>query len=532
MEAGLPADSQTVEPVTYTVVPASPPWHSSVRWWICGLLFFATTINYLDRQTLAVMKPHLETILHWTEADFGWMNFAFTLAYAIGFVLAGRFIDYVGIRRGFAIAVVVWSLAAMAHALVPYASAAFTAGTVFAGTAVWFAIARFFLGIGESANFPASIKAVARWFPQRERAVAVGIFNAGSNVGIILALPAVWLAIKWHWQAVFIISGVLGLIWLVFWLWLYREPEEHPTLTAQERAFIEQDRPPAAPATARRVHWTELLRRRQVWPFLLGKFLTDPVWWFYLFWLSSYLKDVRKLTPSAVAWWLIIPYLAADVGSIGGGWISGRLIKKGWNVAPARYVAMGICAACMPCAIIAVLTDQFWLALTCISLATAGHQGWSANLFTTASDMFPTSLTGSVVGLGGTSGAIGGMFMALIVGLTLEWTGKNYLYIFFWAGTMHPLSLLLYFLIVRNRFDKVDDTPADRASRPVLIGAGLAAALAGLIGIIMTTSNWNYMVKVTKVSGAAGGVTAAVGVTLIGLLLLYAGLPKRHVAQT
>jgi len=270
-----------------------------------------------------------------------------------------------------------------------------------------------------------------------------------------------------------------------------------------------------------------LLRRKQVWPFLLGKFLTDPVWWFYLFWLASYLKDVRKLTPEAVAWWLMVPYIAADFGSIFGGWISGSLIKKGWNVASARYVAMGICAACMPGAIIAVMTNQFWLALALISLATAGHQGWSANLFTTASDLFPSSLTGSVVGLGGTAGAIGGMLMTLLVGLTLEWTGKNYLYIFIVFGCMHPLSLLLYFLILGKRFEKTDDRPADPSARPALILAGLLAAILGASVATAALVHWQYMVKVAKVAGAAGGVTAAAFVTLVGLLLLYAGLPKR-----
>ena len=498
----------------YATVPSPLPWYQSYRWWICGLLFLATSINYLDRQALAMLKPLLATELQWTEADYGWMNFAFTAAYAIGFFFAGRIVDVLGVRWGFAAGVVIWSVALMGHSL--------------ASGVIGFGIARFCLGLGESTNFPACIKTVAKWFPQSERAFATGIFNSGSNVGIMLAPLIVVLAKAWHWQGAFIVTGAVGLLWVVLWLRSYREPEVHPKLSSAERAFIEQGR--GEQRASFRMHWTSILRHRQAWPFLLGKFLTDPVWWFYLFWLPSYLKDARGLTLEGTLVFVIIPYIAADIGSIGGGWISSALIKRGYNVGTARYVAMGICAACMPASIAAAFADNFALALTFICLATAGHQGWSANLFTTASDMFPSQVTGSVVGLGGTSGAVGGMLMSLLVGLTLQWTNKWYLPIFVWAGCMHPLSLLIYLTMVGPRMAKADvDRPEDMRRSPALLAGGALVTALGAGGIALVLTNWQYLVQVAKVSGAAGGATAGVGTCLIGLVLLYAGLPKRKV---
>jgi MFS transporter, ACS family, hexuronate transporter len=492
--------------------PIAPPWHKSVRWWVCTLLFLATTINYLDRQALAMLKPLLAVELGWTEADYGWMNFAFTAAYAIGFFFAGRVVDVLGVRWGFALGVTIWSIALSCHAL--------------AAGVIGFGIARFCLGLGEATNFPASIKTVARWFPQSERAFATGIFNAGSNVGIMLAPLIVVLAKAWHWQPAFILTGTVGVFWVVLWLLTYREPEEHPKLTANERAYIEHGR--GEQKTTLRLHWTTILRHKQAWPFMLGKFLTDPVWWFYLFWLPSYLKDQRGLTLEGTLIFVIIPYIAADVGSVAGGWMSSTLIKRGYNVGTARYIAMGICAACMPASIAAAFADNFALALTFISLATAGHQGWSANIFTTASDLFPTQVTGSVVGLGGTAGAVGGMFMSLLVGLTLEWTNKWYLPVFIWAGCMHPLSLLIYFIMVGPRMEKADVERAEdlRLNPALLFGGGLAVAV-GLVGLLLVYANWAYIVKVAKIGGAAGGATAGIGVILIGLVIMYAGLPKR-----
>jgi ACS family hexuronate transporter-like MFS transporter len=536
-EALLSTETPSISSSSVQAEAVSPPWYKSYRWWICGLLFFATTINYLDRQSLAMLKPLLQKDLGWTEADYGWMGFGFTLAYAIMFVLAGRFVDRIGVRWGFAIGVIVWSIAAAAHALVPPLARAsghlFAAGSVFATTAVWFAIMRFFLGAGEAVNFPACIKTVARWFPQKERAFATGIFNAGSNVGIMIAPAVVFIAHWWHWQAAFVIIGALGVIWVILWLITYREPEVHPSVSAAELAYIQEGRGEEN-ASKVKLHWTAILRHKQAWAFLLGKFLTDPVWWFYLFWLPSYLKDARGLTLTDSALWLLVPYIAADIGSIGGGWISSKLIKRGYNVGTARYVAMGICALCMPASIAAAFTNNFALALTFISLATAGHQGWSANIFTTASDMFPASLTGSIVGLGGTAGGLGGMFMTLLVGLFLQWTGKYYP-IFIWAGFMHILSLALYLILVGPRMTRADvDSPQDRAFHVPLAISGVIVTLIGLAGALVTWTHWQYILDVTNkpgakekvASAAAGGLTAAIGFALVGLLLLYAALPK------
>ncbi|PYV13225.1 MAG: MFS transporter [Acidobacteria bacterium] len=338
-----------------------------LRWYICALLFLATTINYLDRQTLSVLKPLLEKELGWTEAGYGWINFSFQTAYAIMLGVSGRLLDAAGVRGGFIVAVIVWSLAAMAHAL--------------SGGTVSFALARFGLGTGEAANFPASIKAVAEWFPRRERALATGIFNSGTNVGVMLSPLVVWLATRWHWQAAFILTGAIA-------------PEEHPRLGESERALIRSDKEP--PDAGAKVPWASLLRYRQAWAFLLGKMMTDPVWWFYLYWLPSYLNKERGVSALTGAVMLIIPYIAADFGSVGGGWLSGFLIKRGWKVGRARLAALLIFALCMPGAIWAVLTKDFWTALGLISLATAAHQAWSANMFTIASDMFPRRVVGSV----------------------------------------------------------------------------------------------------------------------------------------
>src|SRR5437773_2875662 len=327
MEVGLrvePLDYRTAPAPTLRQQPASPPWYKSYRWWICGLLFLATTINYLDRQALSMLKPLLEKQLSWSEADYGWMGFAFTAAYAIGFFFAGRVVDVLGVRKGFALGVLIWSIALMSHSL--------------ATGVIGFGVARFALGLGEATNFPACIKTVARWFPQSERALATGIFNSGSNVVIMIAPAVFYIAKYWHWQAAFIVTGSLGLLWVLLWLTNYREPEVHPRVSTDELAYIEHGR--GEQGAARRLHWTAILRHKEAWPFLLGKFLTDPVWWFYLFWLPSYLKDARGLTLEGTLVFVLIPYIAADVGSIAGGWISSRLIQRGYPIGTARYFAM------------------------------------------------------------------------------------------------------------------------------------------------------------------------------------------------
>jgi ACS family hexuronate transporter-like MFS transporter len=493
--------------------PAQAPI-KGLRWWICGLLFLATTINYLDRNSLSVLKTTLSRELHWNEADYGWVTFAFSTAYALFQSPSGRLIDWLGVRISFAIALVAWSIMAGAHAL--------------AASTVGFMVVRFLLGAAEAANFPASVKAVAQWFPQRERALATGIFNSGSNLGIMLSPLTVWVAVKYGWQAAFISIGVLGLGWLVLWLWLYHSPSEHPRLGAAERAHIDSGLPPGEDKP--RLPWIALLRYRQVWAFIVAKFLADPVWWFYLYWLPSYLEKQRGLTVLGSASMLIIPYLAADFGSVFGGYLSGALIRRGWRVGPARYAAMLLCAVCMPGAIVAVMTSHFWLALGLISLATAAHQGWSANVFTTATDLFPSRVAGSVVGLGGTCGALGGMLMTLLVGGTLQWTG-SYVPIFIWAGLMHPLGLILFRLLAGpDLHSVVMDKPLDLTkNNPALLAGGALACLIGGGVAAVIGFNWQFFVTATKSANApAGGLTAMTGVAVIGLILIYAGLSHKN----
>lgn len=403
-----------------------------LRWTICALLFCAATINYIDRQTIAVLKPHLQVVLHWSESDYGWIVFAFQLAYAIMMIVSGKLMDWLGTRLGFALAMAWWSLASMAHAL--------------ARTVPHFQIARFFLGAGEAGNFPASIKSVAEWFPKRERALATGLFNAGTNVGAWVApMVVVWLTMRWSWREAFLFTGSLGFFWLIAWLIVYRLPRQHPWLAPEELRYIESDADEAAaPAT---IPWGNLLRFRQVWGFIVAKFMTDPIWWFYIFWLPSYLEQARGFSLKMVGMTAGIPFLVADAGSVLGGWLSGWLIRRGSSVNRARKTAMLICALCMPAGIIAVFAPSPWLALGLISIAMAAHQGWSANVFTLASDIFPKKDVGSVVGLGGSGGAVGGMIIAPLAGYTLQIT-HSYIPLFIIAGVMHPLAIALVQVII------------------------------------------------------------------------------------
>ncbi|MGI8990629.1 MAG: MFS transporter [Bryobacteraceae bacterium] len=406
-----------------------------LRWYICGLLFFATTVNYIDRQVLGILKPTLERELGWHEADFGWIVFAFQCAYAIMMPIAGRLIDRLGTRTGYALAVIVWSLASMSHSL--------------ARTSVRFAMARFGLGIGEAANFPAAIKTVADWFPKRERALATGIFNSGSNVGAIVApLVVPLLAASFGWRSAFLATGSLDLVWVVLWLTFYRQPREHKLLSPGELALIESDRE-AEPDVSIRVPYVKLLATRGAWAFVAGKFLTDPVWWFYLYWLPGFLHrnyglDLTQLGPP-----LIAIYLTADFGSIGGGWLSSALLKRGWTLNAARKTAMLTCAiAVLPVIGVMYSRGSLWLTVALIAIAAAAHQGWSANLFTLASDVFPPSAVGSVVGLGGLGGAIGGMLVAPAVGYWLDFSHGAYGPLFFIAGTMYLLALAIIQLLL------------------------------------------------------------------------------------
>lgn len=406
-----------------------------LRWWcICSLLLFASSINYIDRQTVSVLKPHLQEVLHWSESNYGWIVFAFQLSYAIMMLISGRVIDRLGTRVGFALTMVWWSAAAMAHAL--------------ARSAASFGVARFLLGAGEAGNFPASIKAVAEWFPSRERALATGVFNAGTNVGAVLAPPlVVWLTLKWSWQVAFLFTGGVGFVWLIFWLWMYRVPRQHPWITEEEARLIESDEPARLDQPVSKIPWRSIFGYRQAWGFIVAKFMTDPIWWFYVYWLPSYLKQGRGFSLKEIGLFAWIPFWAAGFGSVAGGWLSGYLIKRGWSVNGARKTAMLVCALSMPAGIAAVFAANAAAALALICIATSAHQGWSANVFTLASDMFPKKDVGTVVGLGGTGGALGGMILAVAAGYILQWF-NSYVPLFIVAGVMHPLAIAAVHLLI------------------------------------------------------------------------------------
>jgi ACS family hexuronate transporter-like MFS transporter len=400
------------------------------RWGICTLLFFAATINYIDRQVIGILKPTLQTEIGWTEVEYSWIVFSFQAAYAVGLLVVGGLMDWLGTRKGFSIAIIFWSIAAMGHA--------------FAASVMGFAFARFMLGLGEAGNFPASIKTVAEWFPKKERAFATGIFNSGTNIGALvtpLIVPVITLA--WGWRWAFILTGAIGFIWLIFWWILYRNPNEHPKLSKSELQHIQSD--PPDPAV--KVPWLKLLPHRQTWAFALGKFLTDPIWWVYLFWLPDFLNKKHGLGLKDFGLPLVVIYLIADVGSIGGGWLSSALIKRGWSINAGRKTAMLICAVCVVPIIFASQTSNLWVAVVLIGIAAAAHQGWSANIFTLVSDTFPRQAVGSVVGIGGMAGAVGGMLIARLVGEILERTG-SYVPIFIIAGFAYLIALLVIHLLV------------------------------------------------------------------------------------
>ncbi len=402
------------------------------RWRICALLFWATTVNYIDRQVLGVLAPALGHAYGWTQEDYGYIVAAFQIAYALGLVFSGRLIDKLGTRIGYALSIAVWSVAAMSHAL--------------ARTVLAFIAARFVLGLGESGNFPAAVKTVAEWFPRRERAFATGLFNAGSNIGAVIAPLAVPVAVVlWGLRSAFLFTGVLDLAWLVTWLAIYRPPREHPRVTAQELAHIESDAG-AHTAPAQRVGWRELLRHRQTWAFVAGKFLTDPVWWFLLFWLPKYLHHRFGLDLLALGAPLVAVYVLADCGSVAGGWLAGRLMRLGWSPNAARKGAMLLCALAVTPVVLTPWVQQLWPAVALIGLAAAAHQGWSANLFTTTSDLYPSRAVASVVGLGGFAGALSGAFVSTAVGFLLQTTG-SYALLFVLAGGMYLAALAVIQLL-------------------------------------------------------------------------------------
>jgi ACS family hexuronate transporter-like MFS transporter len=408
-----------------STLAVSRPATSNLRWIVCALLFFATTINYVDRQVLSILAKTLETSIGWDTIQYGYITGAFQAAYAIGLLTAGRLIDRFGTRKGYAIAVALWSFAAIAHSA--------------AVSAVTFGVARALLGLGEAANFPACIKTVAEWFPKSERALATGIFNSGANIGAVVApLVVPWLAAMYGWQSAFIATGALGFIWLAFWLLVYHKPEEHPGISARELGYIQSD-PPDKVAS---YPWARLFPKRETWAFAIGKALTDPVWWFYLFWFPKYLQDTFTLTLQQIVLPTLVVYNICSVGSIGGGWLSSGLIKRGWSLNSARKTAMLICAVAVVPVVYAPYCKSLWMVVALVGLATAAHQGWSANLFTTASDMFPRAAVGSVVGIGGTLGAVASVGLQVSTGYIVKWTG-GYLPLFLIGGSAYLVALAI-----------------------------------------------------------------------------------------
>jgi ACS family hexuronate transporter-like MFS transporter len=406
----------------------------NVRWVICALLFFATTINYIDRQVIGILKPTLQGELGWSEVDYGMIVFWFQAAYAIGLLACGPIIDKVGSKMGYAAAITLWSLAALFHALVRSPGG--------------FSVARFALGLGEAANFPAAIKSVAEWFPKKERALAAGILNAGANVGAIatpIVVPIITLA--YGWRVAFVVTGMLGFVWLVAWLAFYRAPDHHPRVSARELAYIRADQDNDAGTTP--IPWRRLFRYRGTWAFLIAKFLTDPVWYLFLFWLPDFFAKRHGLDLKTFGPPLIAVYLLADVGSIGGGWLSSALIKRGYSVNAGRKLALLASAVLVLPIMLASTVSSLFAAVAIIGVAAAAHQGWSSNLYTMVSDTFPKSSVASVMGIGGAAGAVGGMIMARYVGHVLETVG-SYVPVFIWAGTAYFIALAIVHLLLPN----------------------------------------------------------------------------------
>lgn len=423
MDPANPTSASDALPTTPTNTSATPAHIGYFRWVICALLLLGTTKNYMDRNVLGVLNVTLQRQLGWSQIDYSYLVDAFQAAYAVGMLVSGGFIDSLGTRLGYAIAMVFWSIASM--------------GTALATSLGSFAASRVALGLGEAAVFPASIKAVAEWFPKKERALATGIFNSGTNAGAMLAPVAVsWISARWGWRGSFVGVGALGFIWLILWLLIYRKPEEHHSLSRTELDYIRSDPQPPIGKTK----WAKLFPVRQTWAFATGKFLTDPIWWFYLFWVPAFLQTRHGLNLTGITLPIVVIYFISDVGSVAGGWISSFLIKRGSSINSARKTAMLLCAVGVIPVVFAYRVESTWSAVALIGLAAACHQGFSANLYTITSDMFPARAVGSVTGIGGMAGAIGGMFFATVVGRVLQHRG-SYTIPFFVAGCTYVVAL-------------------------------------------------------------------------------------------
>ncbi len=423
------------------------------RWTICSLLFFATTINYLDRSVISLLKPDLEIQFHWTEGDYSYIVMAFQVAYALGMISVGRLIDKIGTKLGYALTTLAWSLAAIGHAL--------------ANSTLGFAIARAALGISEAGNFPAAIKTTSEWFPRKERAYATGIFNSGSNIGAIVApLTVPWIAVKLGWQWAFILTGAIGFIWVVLWVFIYEIPAKNKRLSKEEFAYINSDleENPDIAESVPKTPWIKLLNYRQTWSFVAGKFLTDPVWWFFLFWLPAFLDAQYGITGTAVALPVALVYTMSSFGSVAGGWLPLYLVKKGWPVFRARKTSMLIYAICVVPVVFAqwLGSINMWLAVLMIGFATSAHQAWSANIFTTVSDLFPKKAVASVTGIGGMAGAIGGMLIAWLAGMLFDKykllgnLERGYYIMFFVCAFAYLIAwLIMHFLVPKEKMADV-----------------------------------------------------------------------------
>jgi ACS family hexuronate transporter-like MFS transporter len=413
-----------------------------VRWTTCWLLFFATTLSYIDRAVLAVLKPLLERELHWSQIDYGWMVTVFQLMYAVGYVLTGRLIDLVGVRWGLLSAVALWSLATMEHAV--------------ARTVTGFNVARGWLGLTEGGLFPAAIRAVAEWYPKEERALATGLFNTGSNIGpVVCPLVVPWLAAHWGWQAAFLVMGSAGFLWAVGWIWLYRAPDQHPGVSTAELAYIRKD-PPVPQA---KIPWLVLLRHRQTLAFAVGMTASAPIWWFYIFWAPDFLNKRYNLGLTQSSLPLVIMFLSASVGGVGAGWLSSKLLRRGWTVNAARKTALLVCALCVVPVLATPLVPNPWIAVILVGLASAAHCGFAANLFTLVSDTVPQQAVSSVVGIGGMAGALGGMAFAQLVSRILYYTNNNYVIPF----ALAPLSYLSALAIMHLLLPRLEPMKLDLA---------------------------------------------------------------------
>ena len=399
------------------------------RWIICALLFAATALNYVDRQIIGILQPTLAQQFHWSELDYGNIVFWFEVAYAVGYLIFGKLIDRIGARAGYALAVGIWTVAHVAHAC--------------ASSLTDFMVARFAIGLGESGNFPASLRAVAEWFPKRERALATGLVNAGTNIGAIvtpLIVPVITLTLGW--RAAFVITGSFTVVWLVVWLAVYRPPRRHPRVGAAELALIESD--PPDPMVS--IPWRRLLRLRETWAYAMGKFLIDPVWWMWLFWLPDFLVKRHHLDLKTFGPPIVAVYVISDIGSIAGGWMSSRLLHAGFSLNAARKYTMLLCALLVLPVFGAASIDNLWGAVAIVGLAAAAHQGFSCNLFTLPSDVFPRRAVGSLIGIGGTAGAVGGMLLAKYAGWVLDRLG-SFKPLFAYAGCAYLLALLVVHLL-------------------------------------------------------------------------------------